>query len=195
MGVARTLSTLVVSSAHVMTLPELLRINIFLQETLAKVDIDAAHKFLHEKLCGWIGTLKGIANVAYYPYHNPRFSCVQTYYSKEHTRVVRQLEQRCVEVGIVSLHTALLGDIEKQVLVKEGLVDYVVCLPWCVPKQSATYHRALSMITYLRGTVQLQPPSLLNLAKAKLASMHFGLKKMLNTFSMQDLLHEGHYYS
>lgn len=194
MGVSRTLAALVVSSAHVMTLPDLLRTDMFLQEALAKADIDAAHKFLHEKLCGWIGTLKGLINLAYYPYNNPRFSCVQTYYSEKHTSTVRHLEQRCVEVGVVSLHIALLGDIEKQVLVKEGLTDYVVCLPWCIPKESRSYHRATSMISYLRGTMQLQPPSLLNLAKAKLASMYFGFKKMLNTFSMQDLLHE-YYYS
>ena len=187
MSVARTLSTVVVSSAHVMTLPDLLRTNIFLQDALAKVDIDAAHKFLHERLSGWIGTMKGLANLSYYPYINPRYSCIQSYYSKKHKRTTKQLQLQCVEVGVVSLHIALLGEVEKQVLVKEGLVDYIVCLPWCLPRESRAHHRASDMISYLKGQMQLQPPSLLNLAKAKLASMHFGLKKMLNTFSMQDL--------
>ena len=187
MGVARTLSTVVVSSAHVMTLTDLLRINIFLREALEKVDIDAAHKFLHERLSGWIGTMKGLANLVYYPYRNPRFSCIQSYYSDEHKRTMRQLEQRCIEVGVVSLHIALLGKVEKNVLVKEGLVDFIVSLPWCLPQESKAHHRTRELISCLREGIQLQPPSLLNLAKAKLSSSHFGLKKMLSTFSMQDL--------
>lgn len=190
MCVSRTLSAVVVSSAHVMTLPDLLRISIFLQESLDKDDIYAAHYFLHKHLSGWIGTLKGIASLAYYPYQNPRFSCTQSYYSEKHKRTTRQLEQRCIEVGVVSLHIALLGEVEKKILVKEGLVDFIICLQWCLPRGSRAYHRACGMIDYLRGQMQLQPPSLLNLAKARLASMHFGLKKILNTFSMQDLLLE-----
>lgn len=188
MGVARTLSILVVSSAHVMTLPDLLRINIFLQRALEKVDIDAAHRFLHERLSGWIGTLKELANLVYYAYENPHFSCLQSYYSEEHKRTIRKLEKQCIEVGVVSLHIALLSEVEKTVLIKEGLADYIVCLPWCLPQDSREYHRACEMISYLRGGMALQPPSLLNLAKAKLASSHFGLRKMLSTFSMQDLL-------
>ena len=181
---------MVVSSAHVFTLSDLLRINMFLRESLAMADIDAAHKFLHEQLSGWIGTMKGLATLAYYPYKNPRFSCMQPYYSEKHKRVIWRLEQRCMEVGVVSLHLALLGKAEKEILIKEGLMDYIVCLPWCLPRGSAAYHRANDIITYLSGELQLQPPSLLNLAKAKLASMHFGLKKMLSTFTMQDLLLE-----
>lgn len=181
---------MVVSSGHVITLTDLLRINNFLRESLAVADIDAAHKFLHEQLSGWIGTLKGLANLAYYPYKNPKFTCMQPYYSEKHKREIWQLEQRCMEIGVVSLHLALLGKVEKQILIKEGLMDYVVCLPWCLPRGSAAHYRACDMITYLSGEMQLQPPSLLNLAKAKLASMHFGLKKMLRTFTMQDLLTE-----
>ena len=179
---------MVVSSAHVITLSDLLRINMFLRESVAMADIDAAHKFLHEQLSGWIGTLKGLANLAYYPYKNRGFSCIQSYYSEKHKRAVWRLEQRCIEVGVMSLHLALLGKVEKQILIKEGLVDYIVCLPWCLHQGSTAYHRACDIVTYLSGEMQLQPPSLLNLAKAKLASIHFGLKKMLNTFTMQDLL-------
>lgn len=190
MSVARTLSLVVVSSAHVITLTDLLRINKFLREALAKADIDAAHRYLHERLSGWIGTMKGLAKLAYYPYKNPRFSCTRPYYTEKHKRTTRWLEQRCIEAGVVSLHIALLGEVEKQVLTKEGLVDYIVCLPWCLPQGSRAQQRACDLISYLSHEMQLQPPSLLNLAKAKLASMHFGLKKMLNTFSMQDLLVE-----
>ena len=93
-----------------------------------------------------------------------------------------------IEVGLFWLYVSLMYEADRNTLTQEGLVDFVVCLPWCLPQDSRPQQQATELVAYLSRNLQLQPPSLLNLTKAKLASMHFGLRTMLCTHSLQDLL-------
>lgn len=72
-------------------------------------------------------------------------------------------------------------------LIREGMVNYITCLPWCLAQGSRAHLQACELVSHLREDTQLQPPSLLNIAKAKLAFMHYGLKKMLDMHSIHDL--------
>ena len=136
----------------------------------------------HENLTGgWWGALFPFLEVAYHPY------CTST--ESSNSNEVLDLKLLCIEMGIFSLQVALLGEKEKLVLTKEGSLDFVVCLPWCLPQGSRAQQQAVELVSYLRHEKQLvRPPSLLNIAKAKLAAMCFGLKKMINSYSIQDLL-------
>ena len=123
-------------------------------------------------------TLLSPLEIAYYPYLNPELSCSAPHYTERHNVLARQLELLCVEAGVFSLHLSLLGDKEKEILKKEGLIDFVLCLRWQLPRGSRALNRANELLSYLSGEVELHPPSLLNMAKAKLASTQCGLRKI-----------------
>ena len=76
-----------------------------------------------------------------------------------------------------------LGYVET--LQKERLIDYFVCLPGHIPPQ--LQEKARTLVASLGTHVQLQPPSLGVLARAKLAKIHFGLEKIIHVHSRQDL--------
>lgn len=128
-----------------------------------------------------------LLEIAYYPYVNPEFSCSAPHYTERHNAMARQLELLCIEAGVFNLQLALLGEEERASFEKKGLIDFIICLPWCLPHGSRAHHQATELVSYLSGEMELQPPSLLNLAKAKLASTHYGLRKMLGTLlSLKD---------
>ncbi len=95
---------------------------------------------------------------------------------------------------MLSLHTVLtcllnmLGrDIHRKILFKESLEDFVTCMPAYLPP-GALRSEAKELVEVTRSKdYQLQPPRLINLAKAKLAKLYFGLEKVLTT-SVGDLV-------
>ena len=91
-----------------------------------------------------------------------------------------------VNILVHALQNALGRPIHRDVLIKEGLLEYVICLPWHVPQLSR--ENAKAMIMELAGYIQLQPPSLCILAKTKLAKMNFGLEKLLSVSSVAEIL-------
>ena len=80
---------------------------------------------------------------------------------------------------MLCLRYELVGEYQRTCVVENGLLDYVVCLPWTVEVGSRAHSRACELLSFLRGEMTLQPPSLINLARAKLAGMHFGLRQIL----------------
>ena len=108
-----------------------------------------------------------------------------------HNANLKQLKQMCVEFGILCLRYELLGEYQRRCVVESGLLDYLVCLPWTVEPGSRAHERARELVQFLMGEMSLQPPSLLNLAKAKLATMHLGLRRILN-MSVHDVFTEYH---
>ena len=87
----------------------------------------------------------------------------------------------CLEVGILGLQVKLKGDNGRQVLIKQGLLDYLVCLPWFIPERHSAHRRAQSLLRMVGAHVPLQPPSLNNIVRAKLAVTSCGLKKAMNS--------------
>ena len=85
----------------------------------------------------------------------------------------------CLEVGILSLQVKLQGDNGRKVLIKQGLLDYLVCLPWFIPERHRAHRRAHSLLDMVGAHMPLQPPSLNNIVRAKLAVTSCGLKKAM----------------
>lgn len=91
---------------------------------------------------------------------------------------LRQLHVLSIQTMLLSLQNMLGRDNHRQVLLEESLEDYITCVPAYVPV--SLKGQAEELVQIVRSGVQLQPPRLLNLVRAKLAKMHFGLQKMLS---------------
>ena len=135
-------------------------------------------------------TLEPFVRLALFPYRNT--TCTNTTYFAEENRAMKDLQLRCIELGVFALQVATYSDVNKQLLIEEGLMDYVLCLPWSVPKESKAEERAIELVSCLRRKMQLQPPTLVNLTKARLASMFFGLEKVRTTGSFRHLVAEAY---
>ena len=99
---------------------------------------------------------------------------------------VRKLQQLSLQTAIFSLQNMLGRENHRQVLKREGLVDYVTCMPFYVAETLKPRARELVQMLASSGDLQVQVPTLLNLVKAKLAKMCFGLEGVL-TMSVAEL--------
>ena len=143
-------------------------------------------------------TVIPFVKLAYYPRFNREFSMAvhrdaTSMSSQDDVTVdLNMLAVHCVEMGVFSMQNVLYDEEIRDVLVREGLVDYIVCMPWNVPQESRLQQRARELVVFLSQHMQLQPPSLVNVTKARLASLHFGLDRVLNTLSVHQLLSIAH---
>lgn len=92
---------------------------------------------------------------------------------------VSALHQCSVEIGVLSLQTMMLDSHPKRVLVEQGLVEYIQCMPWHLPKETSAHTRACQLTNLLQDILQ-NPPSLLKISQTKLATECFGLDYVLN---------------
>ena len=99
---------------------------------------------------------------------------------------VRKLQQLSLQTVIFSLQNMLGRENHRQVLKREGLVDYVTCMPFYVAETLKPRARELVQMLASSGDLQVQAPTLVNLVKAKLAKMCFGLEGVL-TMSVAEL--------
>ena len=142
-------------------------------------------------------TVTPFVKLAYYPRFNRELSMeihrdtASTDAQDSMTVDLNMLAVHCIEMGVFSMQNVLHDEEIRDVLVCEGLVDYIVCMPWNVPQESRVQQRATELVTFLSQHIQLQPPSLVSVTKARLASLHFGLEQVLNTLSVHDLLSGG----
>ena len=96
------------------------------------------------------------------------------------------LRQTCLDVVILGLQATLGRSQNCKVVAKEGLLEYVTCIPFNVPDcLRAKAQMLVAMVSSCQNGV-LQPPSLTSLSKAKLARMYFGLEQGLSA-SMRDI--------
>ncbi len=100
-------------------------------------------------------------------------------YTPAHNHTLRELKQLCMEFGVMCLRYELLGEYQRSCVVENGLVDYIVCLPWVVEAGSRAHRQTRELVAFLKGEMAIQPPSLISLARAKLGTMHFGLRRIL----------------
>ena len=98
--------------------------------------------------------------------------------------MVDELQLLSVKVLLYALYNALGRENHVKILVNEGLLDFVVILPWYLPSCSEV---ARSMIKDIGKWTRIEPPSLSSLAKARLARDTTGLKKVMTMRSMSDL--------
>lgn len=91
-------------------------------------------------------------------------------------------------MALFFLHTKIARECHCKVLLEEGLVDFVTCLPWHMA--AASQERAGQVVWELNSHLKLQPPRLFNLAGAVLAREHFGLEKVVRLHSPMELARE-----
>ena len=105
----------------------------------------------------------------------------------EMTPTARSIVALSADMILLCLHGALLREVHQRLLVREKLVDYVVCLPWIVPSMSQ--QRARELVADIKATsIGLQPPPLITLAKAALSKQcQRGLEDVLSLSSARDI--------
>ena len=103
-----------------------------------------------------------------------------------------KLHIRCCNVLLYGLEDPdVFGryvDHHLDVLVKEGLLDYTMCLPAVLPGECQP--RARSLVNELGKHRQLQPPSLCTLAKAHIAKAFCGLQPVMEMNSIGEFLYK-----
>ena len=85
-----------------------------------------------------------------------------------------------LEIIIFALQNMLGRENHREFIVKEGLLDFVTCMPQYVPPSLKSRATKLVQMVASSPDVPEGPPKLLNLVKARLAKMHFGLENVLS---------------
>ena len=89
-----------------------------------------------------------------------------------------QLHMLSLQTILLSLQNMLSRENHKVVLHNEGLEDYITCISSYVPESLMA--EAKELVKIVGHDTYLQPPKLINLVKAKLAKIHFGLVDVMN---------------
>ena len=92
---------------------------------------------------------------------------------------LERLHMLSLQTILMSLQNVLGRESHIKILLREGLEDFITCSPSYVPESLKP--QAKEMVQIVGSGMQLQPPKLVNLAKAKLAKMYFGLESVMNT--------------
>ena len=124
-------------------------------------------------------TLLPYVTLLYLPQHSGQ-------HSVSSCQQLRELTQASEKIILFFLHSKMSREYAHDILVKEGLMDYVTALPWHVSKESRTL--AKSVVSELHSHVRLQPPKLCSIVQAKLARLHFGLERVVSCHSPVDLI-------
>ena len=154
---------------------------------LATASHSQIHSYERERDYYW-ATATPSVKLAYFPKCNPHWSFCGPDRADDDTTFLRELEEMCIEMGVFSLQSMLLSDKTRDILAAESLVDYITCLPWHLPPDTKAHRRACELRVSLSQKMQLQPPSLVNLTKAKLAATHCGLEKILKANSLHEIV-------
>ena len=93
---------------------------------------------------------------------------------------VGKLQLVSLQLAIFALRNWLGREIHRQVILKEGLLDFVVCMPQYIPPSLRPQAEELVQMVVSSPDIPEGPPKLLNLVKAKLAKRHFGLEQVLS---------------
>ena len=101
------------------------------------------------------------------------------------TATMSDLLRVSTETVIFSLQVMIVNEDSRKGLMKEKLCDFIVCLPSYL--LGSLHAKAKELVSILGTHMQLQPPRLSLLAKARLAKMHFGLERMLQVHSVHQL--------
>lgn len=92
---------------------------------------------------------------------------------------MQRLQLLSLRTVVLGLHNMLGRANHREVLVKEDLLDYVLCMPSHVPEPVRAPSMELVAMLASCGDLQIQPPRLTSVVKAGLAKMHLGLEKVL----------------
>ena len=103
-------------------------------------------------------------------------------------RFCLELHISCCNILLHLLENTLGRELHLEVLIKEGLLDYSLCLPAVLPGECQP--RARSLVNELGKHRQLQPPSLCTLAKAHIAKTFCGLQPVMEMNSIGEFVYK-----
>ena len=113
----------------------------------------------------------------------------ETRQEQAYSETMQCLHVLSLQMILLGLQNMLGRDDHWEVLVQEGLEDYVICLTSHLPP-GMLREQARELVRIVgSGEMQLQPPRLVNLVKAKLAKMHFGLERVVH-MSVGEIVNE-----
>ena len=95
------------------------------------------------------------------------------------TSQMRQLQLLGLETVLLGLRNMLSRQNHREVLVREGLLDFVLCLPSYLPERLRPHAKLLVEMLSASEDVTVGPPRLVNVVKAELAKRALGLEKVL----------------
>lgn len=145
----------------------------------------------HERKNGYIwSTVAPFVKLVYFPKGSSSWTFCGHGYSADVNKEMLELENLCIEAGVFSLQNMMLCDDTRGLLIAENLLDFVVCMPWHLKEGEKSHERACDLNKSLGQKMQVHPPSLVNIAKAKLAVAYFGLEKVINASSVHELVNE-----
>ena len=98
-----------------------------------------------------------------------------------------KLQLVSLQFAIFALQNWLGHEGHREILLKEGLLDFVFCMPQYVPPSLRPQAEELVQMVVSSPDIPEGPPKLLNLVKAKLAKMYFGLEEVL-TLSVSEIV-------
>ena len=144
---------------------------------------NSTYELVHQaeiETCYFSSTIKPLVRLCYFHYEKEiNTPTVQM------TPVLKELYFTSVKAGIFSIQNISLSDDFKDIVDKEGLIDYLICLPWYVTKDLKDDAQLLVQLTAAK--VKLQPPKLMNIAKACLTSSQFTLDEILSPCFIENL--------
>ena len=170
------LAQLLLTSPELMPTTFIETIHTYMVKFLQNANATDIRKYEENQVCVW-GTLIPYVKLLYLP-NSPK--------SFPHNPLLSKLQLLSVDMVLFFLHSKIIREYHRDVLAKEGLIDFVTCMPWHVPP--ASRERARDIVLELGSHVRLQPPTLCNIAKAKLAKLYAGLERVLTSFSPMDIV-------
>ena len=148
---------------------------ILMNKFLSETQPDIIRIYEQEQECVW-ATLLPYIKLFYLPHLQIPGSDQQ----------IQELQRSSERMVLFFLHSKMNRQYSCDILIKEGLVDYVTALPWHVSVESKA--SAESVVSELGAHMRLQPPRLCSTVQAKLAKMHFGLERVVASDSPVDLI-------
>ncbi|KAL5505523.1 hypothetical protein EMCRGX_G006971 [Ephydatia muelleri] len=91
------------------------------------------------------------------------------------------IDSLCLEAAVMRLQIIVSKDGERHCLIKQGLLDYLICLPWHISEGLEAHKRAKLVSEMFGSHIPLQPPSLNNIVRAKLAATCCGLAEAMRS--------------
>ena len=91
-----------------------------------------------------------------------------------------------VKAGLFLLKNACVIEDNVEVLEKEGQIDFIICLPWFINEEFK--EDAVTVVDLLSRKKKLDPPKLVNIAKARLATIcNIFIDEILQTKSLEEI--------
>ena len=138
-----------------------------MQQFLQKTNYQAIHQAEVDTMHEW-STIKPILSLAY-----------RTIDEYNDAPQLNELYRTSLQVGLLSLQETTLASDFKDIVEKEGLHDYLTCLPWYMNDEELR-EEAEVLRQLVQSKIKSSPPTLVNIIKGYLAkNTRFNLEELM----------------